>query len=98
ELWPDLVAGREEEQVEEDGLDDAGDLDVELPDEHARQERAHHRPEAEAPDLELADEEAQGQREEDRQLRIVPEAIDEPSHRFTPQLALCPTFCNDAIA
>ena len=26
--------------------------------EHARQERAHHRPEAEAPDLELADEEA----------------------------------------
>src|SRR5262249_31867164 len=86
ELRPDLVAGREEEEVEEHGLHDTGDLDAELSDEDSREQGAHHRAEAEAPDLQLADEEAEGQRQEDRQLRIVSEALDEPTHRLTPSL------------
>src|SRR5262249_52640068 len=86
ELRPDLVAGREQEEVEEHGLDDARDLDAELTNQDAGEEGAHHRPETEAPDLQLADEKAERQREEDRQLRIVPEALDEPAHRLTPSL------------
>src|SRR5256885_4107136 len=49
-------------------------------DEHARQERAHHRPNAEATDLEATNEEAQRQREKDRQLGVVPQGIHEPVH------------------
>ena len=41
ELGPDLVAGGEQEEIEEDDLDERVDLDVELPDEHAGQQRAH---------------------------------------------------------
>ncbi len=80
ELGPHLVAGGEQEQVEEDVLDGGGDLDVELADEDAGQQRAHHRPQAERPEPEPADEEADGQGEEDGQFRVLPEGLDEGSH------------------
>jgi len=41
ELRADLVARREQEQIEEDDLDERVDLDVQLTDEHAGEQRAH---------------------------------------------------------
>ena len=51
ELRPDLVAGREEEEVEEDELDDRVDLDADLADDDAREQRADDVSELERPDL-----------------------------------------------
>jgi len=71
-LRPDLVPGREQEEIEEDGLDDGGNLDVKLSDQNAGKQTTDNYPEAEAPKLDAADQEADREREEDRQLRIVP--------------------------
>ena len=70
ELRPDLVAGGKQEQREEHRLDRGIDLDVELSDEHARDQRAQDVAELEGPDLDPADDEADGERQEDRQLGV----------------------------
>jgi len=48
--WDPPCTGGEQEEVEEDDLDEGRDLDVELPDDHARQEGADDVAEAERPD------------------------------------------------
>src|SRR5262245_48140281 len=78
ELWSDLVAGGEQEEIEEEGLHEGGHLDVELADQDARQQRAHHGAEGEGADPQLADEEADRQREEDGEL----DGSEEPRRRF----------------
>ena len=80
ELGPHLVAGGEQEQVEEDVLDGDGDLDVELADEDTGQQGADHGPQAERPEAEPADEEAHGQGQEDGQFRVLLEGLDEGGH------------------
>src|SRR5207249_9733496 len=62
---------------------DRGDLDGELPDEHAGQQCPHDRPEAEATDLEAPDGEAQREGEKDGQLGVVPQRGHEPVHGLT---------------
>ena len=71
ELRADLVARREQEEVEEDRLDQRRDLDVELPDQHAGQQTADDDPEAEAAELDPTDQEAERDRQEDRELRVL---------------------------
>jgi hypothetical protein len=77
ELRSDLVTGREEEKIEEYDLDDGRDLDVELADQDTGQQSADDYPKAEAPELDATDEEADREREEDRQLGIVPQRVYE---------------------
>ena len=79
ELRPDLVAGGKQEQREEDRLDRGIDLDVELSDEHARDERAQDVAELEGPYPDPADHEADGERQEDRQFRVGAKGIQHGS-------------------
>ncbi len=58
ELRANLVAGGKQEQREEDRLDRGIDLDVELSDEHAGDERAHDVPEFEGPHSDPAEDES----------------------------------------
>ena len=88
ELRPDLVAGGEEEEGEEDRLDERVDLHVELADEDAGEERPHHVAETEAPDPHPADHEADRQGQEDRQLGVLAKRRDEPVHGVAPLSAV----------
>ena len=85
ELRPDLVAGGEQEQVEEDDLDERVDLDVELPDEHAGEQRADDVAQAEAADADAPDDEPDGEGQEDRELGILAQGGDEPAHGRVPR-------------
>ena len=83
ELGPDLVAGGEQEQIEENDLDDGVDADVELPHEHAGEERAHDVAQAEGADAESPDHEAQGEGQEDRELGVFAQgAMNQVMGRF----------------
>ena len=73
ELRTDLVAGREQEQVEKDDLDERMDGNVELSDHHAGQQRPHDVAEGEGPEPHAPDQESERERQEDRQLGIVPQ-------------------------
>ena len=73
ELRADLVARREEEEVEEDELDDRVDLDADLADDDAREERPDDVAELERAELEAPDEEAEGERQEDGELGVLAE-------------------------
>ena len=80
ELRPDLVARREEEEVEEDELDDRVHLDADLADDDAREERPDDVSELERPEPDVPDEEAQGERQEDGELGVFPEGIGDVLH------------------
>src|SRR5262249_9332518 len=75
ELRADLVTGREEEEVEEDDLGDRIHLDVELPDQDAREKRPDDVADLESADLDASEKEADGERQEDRELRVVPKGL-----------------------
>src|SRR5204862_3360590 len=79
--------GREEEEIEEDRLHDRRDLDVELADQHAGQQRAHNDPKTEAPELEAPDQEANREREEDRQFRIMLQGPHNIFHTVSPRVS-----------
>jgi len=72
ELRADLVAGGEQEQVEKDDLDERMDGNVELSDHHAGQQRPHDVAEGEGAEPHAPDQESERERQEDRQLGIVP--------------------------
>ena len=80
ELRADLVSGGEEEEIEEDDLDDRRDLDIELPDQDAREQRPDDVAEAEAADPKASEDEAHGERQEDRELGIVAEGLGHVRH------------------
>ena len=71
------------------------DLDVELPDQNPGQERPDDDPETEAPELDAADQEADREREEDRQLGIVPQRLYEIVHVVSRRLL--PASHNDNV-
>ena len=87
ELRADLVAGREQEQVEEHQLDDRRDRDADLTDQHAREQRADDVAELEAADADPTDDEPDRQRQEDGQLGVVPQGREEDIHPCAPGLA-----------
>jgi hypothetical protein len=68
-LRPDLVAGREQEEIEEDRLHERGNLDVELPDHDTGKQSPDNDAETETAELHAPDQEADREREKDRQLR-----------------------------
>ena len=80
ELRSHFIPGGEEEEIEEDRLYDGGDLDVELPDQNSGQERPDDDPEAKAPELDATDQEADREREEDRQFGILLQRLYEKVH------------------
>ena len=86
ELRADLVAGGEQEQVEEDDLDERVDADVELADHDARQQRPDDGAEAEAAEAEPPDREADRERQEDGELGILAKRRHEPVHGLRPLL------------
>ena len=71
ELRADLVAGGKQEQVEEDDLHERVDIDVELADDDAGEERADDVAQAERAEPNPPDHEPHSQREEDRQFGIL---------------------------
>ena len=75
ELGADLVAGAEEEEVEEDHLHGGVDHDPELPHRHAGEQAPEHVAEREGPETQLPELEADGQRQEDGQLRVLAEDL-----------------------
>ncbi len=84
ELRSDLVAGREQEQIEEDRLHERRNLDVELPDHDAGQQRPDHDAETEAAELQAPDQEADREREENRQFGIGPQPMYDEVHVSLP--------------
>ena len=87
ELRPDLVAGGEEKEVEEDDLDDRIDVDVELSDQDAREQRPDDVAEPEGPDPDPPEHEAHRERQEDRELGIAPKRVRHVRHTATPLTA-----------
>ena len=75
ELRADTEAHREQEHDEEDRLHLARDLDAELADHNAGQQRAGDGAKAEAAEFARTDPVADGEREEDRQLRICAQGV-----------------------
>src|SRR5262249_51821796 len=77
ELRAHFVAGREQKEIEEDELDDRGDVDVELPDDDTRDEGADDVAEAEGADPDPPENEPQRQGQEDGQLGVLAQRRDD---------------------
>ena len=75
ELGADLVPGREQEEVEEDRLHGRGDRHADLADDHSRQESAQDWTQRELPQADASEEEPDGERQEERQLGVLPECL-----------------------
>ncbi|MCY1239759.1 hypothetical protein D9M72_525690 [compost metagenome] len=73
----DTVADGEQEDQEQGGLQITGNLDAQLPDEDARQQRGGDVSEIEPRDLDGSDQETDAEGEEDSDRRIGPKRLDE---------------------
>jgi len=84
ELRSDLVARCEEEEIEKDRLHQGRNFNVQLTDEDASEETADHNAEREAAELHAANQEANCNRQEDRELRVLAQGGNEIIHEGPP--------------
>jgi hypothetical protein len=86
-LRPDLVPGREQEEVEEDRLHEGGNLDVELPDHDTGKQSPDNDAETETAELHASDQKADRERQEDREFGIVPQPMMTKSIARYPEIS-----------
>src|SRR5262249_2877694 len=100
ELRADPVADHKDEQGEGDGLEQRGDGDVQLADADTGQEYTRGCAQREGADLPLAQEEAQGQRGEQGDLRVLSQELRKSSHvllRSSASRPFAPSVCRYII-
>ena len=78
-LRPDFIARRKQGQVEEDRLDQRGNLDVELADKDPGKQASNDNPEAETPELQPPDQKTHRKRQEDSKLGDLPKRATKKS-------------------